>query len=107
MGNGTSCVALALKVWTTQLDRADKLGFRICSSHAEPGVADLAVVDRAVRRFGRKGTQVTVSTATFEGHLDIVNTDLVRRSLTFGIGRAKSYGCGLLTLARPASCEAR
>jgi hypothetical protein len=25
MGNDTSCVALALKVWKTQLDRADKL----------------------------------------------------------------------------------
>lgn len=81
------------------LDRAERLGFRLVpTANEEP---DLAVVDRGVRRFGRNGAQVTISTATFEGHLEILDADTMRRSLTFGIGRAKSYGCGLLTVARP------
>lgn len=83
------------------LDRQERLGFRIAPSSVadEP---DVAVVDRAVRRFDRNGSRVTISTATFEGHLDVADTDAFRRALTFGIGRAKSYGCGLLTLAKPA-----
>nr|WP_246300524.1 type I-E CRISPR-associated protein Cas6/Cse3/CasE [Actinopolyspora biskrensis] len=86
------------------LDRASRLGFRLLTTEgdtegdAEP---ELAVVDRSTRRFERKGNQVTVSTATFEGHLEVTDTAALRHSLTFGIGRAKAYGCGLLTLAPP------
>ncbi|PRX51084.1 CRISPR-associated Cse3 family protein [Prauserella shujinwangii] len=85
------------QVWL--LDRAERHGFRVADSAVAAGEPDLAVVDRAVRRFGRKGGQVTLSTATFEGHLEVVDPDALRHTLTFGLGRAKSYGCGLLTLA--------
>lgn len=84
------------------LDRAARHGFRIVDSTAGEGEPDLAVVDRGVRRFGRNGSRITLATATFEGHLTVEDTAALRRSLTFGIGRAKSYGCGLLTLARDA-----
>lgn len=84
------------------LDRAEKLGFHISPSRYGEDESDLAVVDRKVQRFNRKDTRVTVATATFEGHLEVVDPAVLRRSLTFGIGRAKSYGCGLLTLAKPA-----
>lgn len=87
------------------LDRAERLGFRIIPSQVDPAEPDLAVIDRAVRRFGRGGAQVTISTATFEGHLEILDVAAMQRSMTFGIGRAKSYGCGLLTLARPVTSE--
>jgi CRISPR system Cascade subunit CasE len=40
-----------------------------------------------------------LSTAVFEGQLEITDTEAMRRSLTGGIGPAKGYGCGLLTLA--------
>lgn len=83
------------------LDRAERLGFRLSTSVVRKDEPDLAVVDRAVRRFDRQGARVTVSTATFEGHLEVADVATMRRSLTFGIGRAKSYGCGLLTLAKP------
>lgn len=83
------------------LDRAERLGFRIPASQISEDEFDLAVVERAVRRFDRKGARVTVSTATFEGHLEISDPAALRRSLTFGIGRAKCYGCGMLTLAKP------
>ncbi|GAA5112683.1 type I-E CRISPR-associated protein Cas6/Cse3/CasE [Haloechinothrix salitolerans] len=83
------------------LDRVERLGFQIPASRVGEGEADVAVVDRAIRRFNRNGSRVTISTATFEGHLEISDAAALRRSLTFGIGRAKSYGCGLLTLAKP------
>lgn len=42
---------------------------------------------------------VTLVTVTFEGRLEITDPDALRRTLTHGIGRARAYGCGLLTLA--------
>lgn len=44
--------------------------------------------------------EVTIRTATFEGLLTITNLEQFTASLTTGIGRAKAYGCGLLTIAR-------
>ncbi len=88
------------------LDRAANAGFRlVCRQGTDANEADfdLAVIDRTVRRFRRKDDQVTIAIATFEGHLEITDAAALRRSLTCGIGRAKSYGCGLLTLARPPS----
>ncbi len=85
------------------LDRADRLGFRVmpCTAGGADQL-DVAVVHRAVRRFDHRGSRVTLAIATFEGHLEVIDTAALRRSLTHGIGRAKAYGCGLLTLARPA-----
>lgn len=43
---------------------------------------------------------ITLRTATFEGRLTITNLELFRQTLLSGVGRAKAYGCGLLTIAR-------
>ncbi|EID12769.1 CRISPR-associated Cse3 family protein [Mycobacterium xenopi RIVM700367] len=85
------------------IQRSQKAGFRLVpSTHAgDDGDVDLAVVDRSIRRFRRKDGQVTIATATFEGHLEVTDPEALRWALTRGIGRAKSYGCGLLTLAHP------
>ncbi|NDL56606.1 type I-E CRISPR-associated protein Cas6/Cse3/CasE [Phytoactinopolyspora mesophila] len=87
------------------LDRAERLGFQVVPSSvgAGDGVAepDVAVVDRSVRRFDRKGAQVTLAMATFQGQLEVSDVEALRHTLTHGVGRAKAYGCGLLTLARP------
>ncbi|MEU1993546.1 type I-E CRISPR-associated protein Cas6/Cse3/CasE [Nocardia gamkensis] len=86
------------------LDRATRAGFRVLPRRADSatdGEVELAVSDRAVRKFSRGNGQVTISTATFEGLLEVTDVTALRHSLTFGIGRAKSYGCGLLTLAYP------
>lgn len=87
------------------VDRAANAGFRLVPRHdcdsGDRDDPDLAVIDRSVRRFRRKDGQVTIAIATFEGHLEVTDVAALRRSLTCGIGRAKSYGCGLLTLARP------
>lgn len=86
------------------VDRAVGLGFRIVPAivGADDGDPDLVVVDRDVRRFKRRRSTVTIATATFEGTAEVIDGDALRRCLTHGIGRAKAYGCGLLTLARPA-----
>ncbi|MEU3297164.1 type I-E CRISPR-associated protein Cas6/Cse3/CasE [Streptomyces longwoodensis] len=48
---------------------------------------------------GGRRAPVTLVTATFDGRLEITDPPLLRRALTQGIGKAKAYGCGLLTLA--------
>ena len=49
----------------------------------------------------RKGKRmrVPVVTATFDGRLTVTDPEALRQALTSGIGRAKAYGCGLMTLA--------
>ena len=59
-----------------------------------------AVVQRDIKKFARNGKLVTLHTAVFEGILQITDADRFRQTLCAGIGRAKSYGCGLLTLGR-------
>lgn len=44
--------------------------------------------------------QVVLRTATFEGILTITDVERFRLSLIGGIGRAKAYGCGLMTIMR-------
>ncbi|MBB4933306.1 CRISPR system Cascade subunit CasE [Lipingzhangella halophila] len=46
-----------------------------------------------------KATRVRVNTATFDGRLEVTDPEALRRTLTAGLGRAKAYGCGLMTLA--------
>lgn len=51
------------------------------------------------RRTDRANHQVTVATATYDGVLAVTDGDLLRAALRKGVGRAKAYGCGLITLA--------
>ena len=44
--------------------------------------------------------KVTIRTASFEGTLSIIDVELFKHALVTGIGRAKAYGCGLLTVVR-------
>ncbi|MFQ6144591.1 type I-E CRISPR-associated protein Cas6/Cse3/CasE [Streptomyces seoulensis] len=55
---------------------------------------------RAARR-----APVSMVTVTFDGRLEVTDPDLLRRALTHGIGKAKAYGCGLLTLAPLAAAK--
>ncbi|MFD8494829.1 type I-E CRISPR-associated protein Cas6/Cse3/CasE [Amycolatopsis sp. NPDC059657] len=79
------------------LERCERNGFVIPDGFGkEP---DVAVHGRRIWRFDRGKNTVTLATATFEGTLEISDAALFRRTLTHGIGAAKGYGCGLLTLA--------
>lgn len=51
-------------------------------------------------RKGKDGNrEVTLRMVTFEGILTISNLEQFKQTLVCGIGRAKAYGCGLLTIA--------
>ena len=77
--------------------RAARHGFEVVPGEHGP---NLRVVERRTERFRRRGVHdVTLSTATFEGVLEVRDPELLRAALTLGIGSAKGYGCGLMTLA--------
>lgn len=57
------------------------------------------VTRRDVLRFQRQNRTVTISTAQFDGVLEVQDVSLLRTALIMGIGPSKGYGCGLLTLA--------
>ncbi|NEW51652.1 type I-E CRISPR-associated protein Cas6/Cse3/CasE [Nocardia cyriacigeorgica] len=75
-------------------------GFRLGTCGGPNGkVPDVVISDRSGRRFRRGRATVTLSTATFEGTLLVSDPPALRSALVNGIGRAKGYGCGLMTLA--------
>lgn len=57
------------------------------------------VSERETRRFRRAGSNVEVGTACFDGLLEVTDPVALRAALCHGVGRAKAYGCGLMTLA--------
>ncbi|ROO52787.1 CRISPR system Cascade subunit CasE [Micromonospora sp. Llam0] len=81
--------------WLTR--RAEQHGFALASQH--DGHPNLRLHQRQNHTFKRGLGTVTLTTATYDGILQIIDIDLFRRALTSGIGHAKAYGCGLLTLA--------
>ncbi|MFJ3164241.1 type I-E CRISPR-associated protein Cas6/Cse3/CasE [Streptomyces kanasensis] len=95
------------------LARAERHGFTIPEASLDtpaPGIeADspltagpaVSIVSRDILRFTKRqgGPRVTLSTATFEGRLRVTDPDALRAALLTGIGPAKGYGQGLLTLA--------
>ncbi len=94
------------------LGRAERLGvvFPPATGSDDGQAAAQVVVQRRarpsfVRRSGAgdeaRRDRVDLTTATYEGVLDVVDPERLRNALTKGVGRAKGYGCGLMTLASP------
>ena len=73
------------------VNRARKNGFALQS---------FDIVSRGVKKFQRQGKTVTLSVATYEGLLHVDDVETLRNALMNGVGRAKAYGCGLLTVAK-------
>lgn len=46
-----------------------------------------------------KRLSISITKVTYDGRLRVTDPDLLRRTLTNGLGKAKAYGCGLMTLA--------
>lgn len=86
--------------------RSERWGFKVpmFDDGTETGAADVTVSGRQTASFRRgaddKSGKVRITRATFEGVLEVTDPDALRTALTEGCGRAKAYGCGLLTLAR-------
>jgi CRISPR system Cascade subunit CasE len=81
--------------WLTT--RAEKHGFTL--SKRSDGAPEVIVHSRETVRFLRQGETVTLTTATYDGVLEIIDAGALRTALVAGLGRAKGYGCGMLTLA--------
>lgn len=79
------------------VERAERNGFRVCAG-AE-GSPKLTVSQRNKLTFGHSGSKATLTTAVFDGMLEVTDVDSFRRALCCGIGRAKAFGCGLMTIA--------
>ncbi len=64
---------------------------------------DFKVVQSQWKKFfkgGGRKQEVSIKVATFEGSLIITDREAFLSTLTVGIGRAKAYGCGLMTITR-------
>lgn len=87
--------------WLT--DRASMLGVEFIDVGGAVSGAEMvpsaAVTAREVLRFKRQGATVTVARTQFDGAVRIRDVEAARAALTSGVGKAKAYGCGLLTLA--------
>lgn len=78
--------------------RGLRSGFALAGDGAHDGVridSQPALTGGSQR--GRSG--IVVRTVLFEGRLRVVDPDGLRQALREGIGPAKAYGCGLLSLA--------
>lgn len=83
-------------------ERAERLGVSFAiDGQEEPSVQ---LTHRTSSSFERRnapqssGRDVTIASAQLDGHLKVVDPELLRTALRSGIGRAKAYGCGLMTL---------
>lgn len=84
---------------TWLMEKAEKEGFKIVMESEESPL--LSVVERNNLRFRKErgAKSVSLRTARFRGTLEVTDAELLRKVLQQGMGRAKAYGCGLLTLA--------
>lgn len=75
------------------IERSEKYGFNIEKD-------SFRVVQREQQKFIKRGNRVFLGTATYEGVLKVLDAKLFKNTLVCGIGRAKAYGCGLLTVIK-------
>jgi len=82
------------------IERAGRNGFSLVND--DDGNPLVQVTERRTLSFRREERRpnVQIGTARFDGVLEVTDSDTLRDALANGIGRAKAYGCGLLTLAR-------
>ena len=81
------------KKWLS--DRVANCGFSVDADAFDVTHSEWKVFSKA-----KEGAKVTLRTASFEGVLTVTDAELFKKALSGGIGRAKAYGCGLITIAR-------
>jgi CRISPR system Cascade subunit CasE len=93
------------------LERQDSAGFGVLEKPAtrrllpEGDEHELVVHNQRDLSFGKteqptgRKNRVKLTAVTFDGRLRVTDPDALRRTLTSGLGKAKAYGCGLMTLA--------
>ncbi|GHI41124.1 type I-E CRISPR-associated protein Cas6/Cse3/CasE [Streptomyces violascens] len=93
------------------LQRQDASGFRLVEKptnqrHTEHGDEyQVMIRDQRNLDFGKhtsgadRSHRVILKTVTYDGRLEVTDPQALRHVLTQGLGKAKAYGCGLMTLA--------
>jgi CRISPR system Cascade subunit CasE len=85
--------------WYDWLLRKGELhGFRTLQCQTAP-VPNAAIGHLSRLQGRRKGARLTIATVRFDGMLKVTDVPRFQEALTGGIGRAKAYGCGLLSVA--------
>ena len=78
--------------------QAGRHGFELARSRM--GQPEVLVHDPENMQFSKQnGRIVTIRAVVFDGILQVTDIELFKSALVSGIGPAKAYGCGLLTLA--------
>lgn len=79
--------------------RAMRNGFTICSNEPNDELSLIVSDSRKISfKKGPEDKTITLAMARFDGILKVIDADKLRFALTHGIGHAKGFGCGLLTL---------
>ncbi|MDR1615603.1 MAG: type I-E CRISPR-associated protein Cas6/Cse3/CasE [Syntrophomonadaceae bacterium] len=82
------------KQWLS--DKSSKSGFEF--EKTDNGFDIFDITQSELKKFKRQGHTVTLAIAVFEGVLRVTDAKLLADNMKNGIGRAKAYGCGLMTL---------
>lgn len=80
--------------------KAEAAGFHLMEVRFVPEVADVSAEAELIRVRGRHHAgKLTFASVLFEGRLRVEDAGLFRRALEHGVGTAKAYGFGLLSVA--------
>jgi CRISPR system Cascade subunit CasE len=87
--------------WAVRKLGTNGVSLNIHSPDLDTDEPDVQITATRNDRFTRAGSPGTIELlkVTFDGSLTVTDPEKLRHSLCHGIGRAKGYGCGLLTLA--------
>lgn len=80
----------AIREWL--VSKSDMWGFKVNRNNLS---VDKIVVDQFT---GKGGNSITLCRASVSGLLNVTDHELFKHSFSNGIGRAKSFGCGLLQI---------
>ncbi|RCV47341.1 type I-E CRISPR-associated protein Cas6/Cse3/CasE [Marinitenerispora sediminis] len=82
------------------VERTPKWGFAVPRTEGAGPAVEIRDGRRLRFRRGRGQPPVTLHTAMFQGLLEVTDAERLRQAMTSGVGRARGYGCGLLSLTR-------
>jgi len=76
--------------------KGDRHGFSVLG---EPVISSLTTSRFQRRDAETENDTVKIASCVFAGRLEVTDPDKFREALMYGVGRARAYGCGLLTIA--------
>jgi CRISPR system Cascade subunit CasE len=80
------------------LRKGELHGFRLLQCQTAP-VPNTTIGQLSRIEGNRKGAKLTIAAVQFDGMLEVTDLERFREAILSGIGRARAYGCGLLSIA--------